>query len=114
MADTPVIVDKAISLHVHHKYYILGRLPWDYADEAFLTLCDSCHFNIHKMEYIQVFEEKGGELLGLDFNLCRRCHGAGFFPEYSHLQGGVCFNCNGARYENYRGSLDEKWKIEHI
>lgn len=112
-ADTPVNVDRAISLHVHHKYYILGRLPWDYADEALVTLCDSCHYELHEREYVEVYEERDGELIGLDYTSCRRCHGAGYFPEYSHVQGGVCFKCNGARYESYRGSLNGRWKIEH-
>jgi len=44
-------------LEVHHKYYIKdhnGRLlPWEYPDEALVTLCRSCHqmeSNIKKFE----------------------------------------------------------------
>ena len=98
-------------MHVHHRFYILGRLPWDYADEALVTLCDSCHYDLHEKKYVEVYEEKDGELIGLDYTSCSRCHGAGYFPEYSHVQGGVCFKCNGSRYENFRGSLNGKWEL---
>lgn len=28
---------------VHHRWYEYGRDPWDYPDEALVTLCDECH-----------------------------------------------------------------------
>lgn len=31
------------TLHVHHKYYIQHRDPWDYPDFALITLCKDCH-----------------------------------------------------------------------
>lgn len=31
------------TLHVHHRYYTPGSDPWDYPDQAFLTLCEGCH-----------------------------------------------------------------------
>jgi len=34
---------KENTLHCHHKKYEYGRLPWDYPDENFLTLCEACH-----------------------------------------------------------------------
>ena len=30
---------------------------------------------------------------------CDRCNGSGNFPEYSKVQGGVCFKCGGKRFE---------------
>lgn len=39
---------------------------------------------------------------------CHRCKGAGFFPEFRHVSNGVCFRCNGSRYEelfNNHGSF---------
>lgn len=30
-------------LHVHHRYYVTGRLPWEYPDSAFVCLCEPCH-----------------------------------------------------------------------
>jgi hypothetical protein len=33
------------TLHVHHRYYISRRDPWDYPDWALVTLCKKCHDN---------------------------------------------------------------------
>ncbi len=30
---------------------------------------------------------------------CYRCHGTGYFPEYNHVEDGICFRCRGAKYE---------------
>jgi len=30
---------------------------------------------------------------------CKGCHGAGMFPEYIHVEPGICFRCKGAKYE---------------
>lgn len=31
------------NLQVHHLYYIPETLPWDYPDDALITVCDLCH-----------------------------------------------------------------------
>ncbi len=32
------------TLQVHHRYYLAwGTEPWDYPDDALVTLCDECH-----------------------------------------------------------------------
>jgi hypothetical protein len=31
------------AMHVHHRYYISKRLPWDYPDVALRVLCEECH-----------------------------------------------------------------------
>ena len=35
--------DKKSTLHVHHKWYGANKMPWDYPDSAFVTLCECCH-----------------------------------------------------------------------
>lgn len=30
-------------LHVHHKYYLIGKEAWEYPDQAYKTLCNECH-----------------------------------------------------------------------
>lgn len=30
-------------LHAHHRYYLRGRKPWEYDDDALTTLCERCH-----------------------------------------------------------------------
>ena len=34
-------------LHVHHRYYTEGLLPWEYGDECLVTLCEDCHAFVH-------------------------------------------------------------------
>jgi hypothetical protein len=92
--------DKPIILHVHHTYYVLDQLPWQYADDSLITLCHNCHNQLHQKETIPVYSSTG-DLLA-EISPCMRCNGSGYLPQYSHVQGGICFNCNGARYN---GSL---------
>lgn len=34
---------KGKTLHVHHKYYIFKKDPWEYPDDLLITLCEDCH-----------------------------------------------------------------------
>lgn len=34
-------------LHVHHKYYVLNVMPWEYPNNALITLCNICHKKEH-------------------------------------------------------------------
>lgn len=36
-------LDKESNLQIHHLYYIATHKPWDYPDEALITLCELCH-----------------------------------------------------------------------
>lgn len=40
--------DKETTLHVHHVYYEANSEPWDYADDALVTLCGVCHEAEHE------------------------------------------------------------------
>lgn len=51
---------KTHNLQVHHKYYSKypnGRKvePWNYPDEALITLCDDCHKRVHSKKKIKVY-----------------------------------------------------------
>lgn len=35
--------DIETTLHVHHRYYIKNKEPWEYPLEALVTLCEDCH-----------------------------------------------------------------------
>lgn len=35
--------DRDSTLHVHHEEYLPGRMPWEYEDDNFKTLCKHCH-----------------------------------------------------------------------
>jgi len=39
-----------VTLNVHHQYYVLGRLPWQYPNDALITLCEVCHGREHEYE----------------------------------------------------------------
>ena len=57
--------DSTTTLHVHHRYYDKGKEPWDYPDEALVTLCERCHEEESKQRYIaeqnllQILRERG-------------------------------------------------------
>jgi len=84
-------------LNVHHTYYQLGRLPWEYPEESLQTYCQPCHMQLHRDERIPVRNEEGNIIS--DLTPCTRCAGAGEFPEFRHIEEGICFRCHGAKYE---------------
>lgn len=50
-------------LQVHHKYYNIypngtRPKPWDYPDDALITLCDDCHKRVHKNTKIKTYYRK--------------------------------------------------------
>lgn len=50
----PFISKHPLELHVHHKYYIMGKKPWDYSNETLVALCSDCHERIHKLKIAEV------------------------------------------------------------
>ena len=93
------------TLHIHHRYYIANRLPWQYDWQCFKTLCVNCHCNLHKETVVPFLEITVDENKNWHYNKtyktpCHRCNGAGHFPEYSHVENGICFRCRGERYEH--------------
>lgn len=85
-----------ITLHVHHSYYKVGLNPWEYDDSALTTLCWSCHEKLHSTIKVPVMDKD--DKLITSYTPCTRCHGAGEFPEYRHVENGICFECHGSRY----------------
>ena len=37
------------TLNVHHVYYLKGKAPWEYPDEALWTICEDCHKDFERM-----------------------------------------------------------------
>ncbi len=87
------------SLHIHHKYYQQNKFAWEYPDDALITECWICHEELHKTEKIEC-RDANGKIIGM-LNPCLRCYGAGYFPEYHHIYNGICFRCNGHKYEEF-------------
>lgn len=86
-------------LEVHHQHYIINRLPWDYPDELLITLCKPCHTKLHEQHRVFYYEDVGGRLVRRRLFLCPRCSGNGYFPQWEHIEDGICFRCRGARVE---------------
>lgn len=83
-------------LNVHHKYYIKGKMPWEYEDNALIALCESCHRETHKTDDVPIYRTMNSSLVRLsDTTPCDRCNGAGYIHQYKHIQNGICFDCWG-------------------
>jgi len=87
------INDRFPDLNVHHKYYIENRKAWEYENDALITLCEKCHKEEHEKNEIKVFDTNG-HLLYIP-QICDRCSGSGFLPEFHYYQNGICFKCWG-------------------
>ncbi len=104
-------------LQVHHKYYIPGRLPWQYPPKACLVLCRSCHAQLHG----KVQPRKGWQYMGHDY--CRKgkvpCENCQtkikhcfliFHPQWGTLQVGTicCDRLTTTTYATEQRNLDKK------
>lgn len=89
-------------LHIHHKYYLKDALPWEIDEEGLVALCSSCHTKRHKNEQIKAYQKVNNslEIANYHFQICNRCNGAGHFPEYEHIERGICFKCRGNNVHN--------------
>ncbi len=87
------------SLETHHLKYVVNWLPWDYPDDALVTLCGECHGQLNECGKSPVYELINGKLVQRPLRPCRRCRGVGWFPQWSHIEGGICFRCRGKRFE---------------
>ena len=47
----------------------------------------------------------------IDFPPCGRCNGRGVFPEYYHVNCGICFECDGERYKGFYNVNKEDWDL---
>jgi hypothetical protein len=73
-----------VTLQVHHKLYVCGLQPWEYALSDCLTLCKGCHVEEHSL----IEPRKGWTLIGIDdlgglYGFCER-NGCGQEIRYEH------------------------------
>lgn len=88
-----------LGLEIHHKYYILGKLPWEYDDTALLSLCGDCHELSHGSIKYYLNETDTVGVTGL--TRCWKCGGKGYLSEYKYYCCGRCFACGGTGYEEF-------------
>ena len=94
-------------LEIHHRYYEYDALAWEYNDSALVTLCNDCHDLVHKTISPLCYSRNGEQLIPMNFTPCYRCGGSGYFREYRHILGGICFRCRGLRYEELFNTSEE-------
>lgn len=94
-------------MNVHHRYYIHGHHAWEYDDSALVSLCSNCHKTEHQNPDVKIYGEIDGKLVDEHLTPCSRCGGAGYFPEFKHIEEGLCFRCHGRRYEEFIDWSDE-------
>lgn len=97
--SVPILSENTIILHVHHKFYIENKLPWEYENDSLITLCNWCHWDLHEKTNVPIYTMINGQLHDLLYIPCKRCNGAGVIPKYKHVVNGLCFRCNGRLYE---------------
>jgi hypothetical protein len=97
-------VTNPVILHLHHTYYVRNTLPWDYPDTCFEVLCADCHNNVHRSNKILMY---ASHELGQSQHLtaCNKCLGTGYLGHYYYYLHGVCFNCDGAGFEELKGTF---------
>lgn len=93
---------RSSQLQVHHKYYVNGQMAWDYPDNALVALCEDCHRKIHDIQTPLLFEDTQYSHYK-QLTPCARCGGSGYIDRYKHVEGGVCFSCRGARFQEFYG-----------
>lgn len=81
-------------LNIHHLYYVKNYKPWEYDDNALITLCADCHKKRHKTNVPIYNSVSMTNLIGYA-KICPKCKGLGFIPEYAHVENGICFMCGG-------------------
>ncbi len=90
---------KRYFLNIHHKLYIFNKLPWDYLDSDLETICNWCHWELHKTEKVKSYTIVDGKFVPTSLTPCKKCNGAGWFPQYEHVEGGLCFRCLGFKFD---------------
>lgn len=79
-------------LNIHHNYYVRGKKPWEYPNDALVTLCEDCHKKRHE-NAIPLLDSQLHHIK--DMQICDRCGGSGYLPQYHHVEHGICFKCGG-------------------
>lgn len=87
-------------LNIHHKYYIRDKEPWDYDNDALVTLCSFCHQKRHLKTSIPLYT-LDKRVINSALPVCDRCQGTGYLPQYHYYMGGVCFKCHGEGVYGY-------------
>ena len=89
-----------IPSNIHHKHYIRDRKPWEYGNDALITLCSFCHQKRHIQKNIPLYTPDR-RLINPALTICDRCRGTGYLPQYHYYMGGICIKCYGEGIYGY-------------
>lgn len=74
-----------VILQVHHREYVNGLKPWEYATSACFTLCRGCHASVHGIIKPKFgWEYQGDEDLGDLIRTCENCGNSLRYVFYIH------------------------------
>jgi 5-methylcytosine-specific restriction endonuclease McrA len=85
--------DNITDLNIHHKYYTKGNYAWEYDNDALITFCKNCHQEEHQNNKIPIYDNMKNILSYAE--ICDRCNGSGFLPQFHYYENGICFKCGG-------------------
>jgi hypothetical protein len=88
---------KSSDLHIHHKCYRKNLEIWSQPNDEYITLCNVCHRIVHETQLIPFYNENGDILQYM--TPCWKCSGQRYLYCYRHIDGGICYACNGRGYE---------------
>ncbi|MDC2165250.1 hypothetical protein [Bacteroides thetaiotaomicron] len=94
------ILFKFTPLNIHHQYYIRSKVPWEYDNNALVTLCSHCHQKRHQQTSVPLYT-LDRQLICSALPICERCHGTGYLPQFHYYMGGICFKCHGEGVYGY-------------
>lgn len=74
-------------LHVHHKYYVNLKEPYEYPNDALITLCERCHNDEHNTLEKKLQERLGEVTNDYIFSLTKEMllYSPGFIFEFGEL-----------------------------
>jgi 5-methylcytosine-specific restriction endonuclease McrA len=88
------VEQNSVILNVHHKYYIKDKKPWEYKNEALITVCSKCHTDIHNSEKIIIYDNENF-VNPITVEKCWKCNGTGYLDQFHYFMSGICFACKG-------------------
>src|SRR5690606_32483853 len=62
--------DRFTDLNIHHKYYVKGKMAWEYDNESLITLCERCHQKEHEDNSIPVYDNEINRNILFNTKIC--------------------------------------------
>lgn len=68
--------DTETELHVHHLFYTKGKQPWEYTNDALVTLCKHCHLLVETTGHSDITHGAMKNILATgEISICRILEG---------------------------------------